>query len=198
MPEPLPTIPPPPPPPPDAAVRPLARLWFYWLVGLLVLACVALVVALNILSEQQRLTREKLDAARLRWREARITDYDIDVRVSGSAPGHYQVRVRGGQIIQGTMNGRPFEELRLAFPWTVTGMLEEVLVRELENLERPGGQRCFSMVEFDAKLGYPRKYLHTIDQRTTSWEVRLMIVPPESKATPTAATPAASDALPSP
>lgn len=197
MPEPLPTMPPTT-PLPDTAVRPHARLWFYWLVGLLVLACVGLVVTLNIFSERQRLTREKLDAARLRWRDAHITDYDIDVRVSGSAPGHYQVRVRGGQVVQGLMNGRPFEELRLAIPWTVKGMLEEVLLRELENLERPGGQRCFSMVEFDAKLGYPRKYLHTIDQHTTSWEVRLLIVPPESNASPPTTTASASGTKPSP
>lgn len=186
MAEPLRTIPPPP-PPPEPVAPPLVRPWFYWLVGVLVLACVALVVVLNILGERQRLTRDKLDAARLRWREANIRDYDIDVRVSGSAPGHYQVRVRDGVVVQAWMNGRPFEELRLARPWTVTGMLEDVLPRELETLDKMGSQRCYSSVEFDPKLGYPRKYLHTVNQRTTSWEVRLELVAPAAAAVPSGA-----------
>ncbi|HMP01499.1 MAG TPA: DUF6174 domain-containing protein [Gemmatales bacterium] len=175
-----------------------ARLWFFWLVGLLIFACLALVIVLNILSSRQRLDRDKLDAARLRWKLADIKDYDIDVRVTGSAPGHYQVRVRGGQVVQGLMNGQPFQDLRLAWPWTIDGLLEEVLPRELETLQSPEGHRCYSMVEFDPKLGYPRRYVHTINQRTTSWEVQLAPVtpssPPPSGPEPTlpAATPSAA------
>lgn len=156
------------------------RYWLYALVAVFVFVCVALVAILNFWSAQKRLERDKLDAARLRWRESGIKDYNLDIAVSGALSASYHIRVRNGQPAEGcTQNDKPFENPNQIRFWTVEGLLEEVLMRELENIEKDPS--CHSQVVFDAKLGYPVDYMKVSKENVTRFALRLQTTDLEKK-----------------
>src|SRR5262245_14218981 len=94
------------------------RRWLWLVAGVLVLALFVL-GGMALYNRQQRLTPEKLEAARARWASAGLRDYDIEVTVTGGTAGVYHVHVRNGQAVGGTVNGQPFDRLEQAHPWTV-------------------------------------------------------------------------------
>src|SRR5437870_1529412 len=52
------------------------------------------------------LTVEALETARRRWEDSHVTDYDLDVQLSGQREGMIRTKVRGGVIVEHTNNGR--------------------------------------------------------------------------------------------
>ncbi len=134
--------------------------WFWWLMGGVPLLLVAGLIGLVVYNNQFRLTAEKLEAAKARWRDAGIRNYQIKVEVSGGTTGSYVVDVRDGAIHQATLNGKPFAQLDQAEPWTVPGLFQ-VLERDLENDAKPGSPATYTKVRFDPQDGHPIRYVRS-------------------------------------
>lgn len=153
--------------------RPLLRVWFWWLVGGLVVGCIGFVVLLNLLNRQKLLTRDRLDAARLRWKRADIRDYDLSVTVRNNETMRYELQVRKGNLAHATLNDRPLEPRKAQF-WTIDGLLDDIFERELAAESRPGMPPCYSLVDFDPETGQPVRFLRHGDGQTTVVELRLV------------------------
>ncbi len=138
--------------------------------ALLAVACIA---GLIVYKKQFRLTRDKLDAARARWEAAGLRDYDLAITVTGGTSGEYWIQVRGGRLVEGHFNGRPFERPEQARPWTVPELFN-VLEADLGRDAEPGSPAVFTRVDFDPADGHLVRYLrkqlggsrHTIEIRT--------------------------------
>lgn len=155
---------------------PRRRLWPWALLGLAtgVLACV---VVLNIWNSQLTLTEEKLAAARLRWEGSHVRNYDIRVIVSGNADATYDLSVRGGKVVAAKHNGQPFEQPEKAYPWTVPGLFDVVLQRDLDTDKEPDCPPSYTQVEFDPSDGHPVRYLRTSARHRIQMDVTLTAVP---------------------
>jgi hypothetical protein len=115
----------------------------------------------------QDVTPRHLEAARARWEEAGIRDYDLEWTTSGAREGHYLVAVRDGQVrrvLQVLPDGREI----VAHPgdpsfYGVEGLFR-VLEEESEQLlePEPFGQRKGTTIllkfEPDPELGYPAHF----------------------------------------
>ena len=151
-------------PPPAPAVR-RGRPWL-WLLGGLALV-VAVVVVLNFVNAGRVLTRARLDAARELWRAANVASYNLTANVTGRTQGQYTLQVRRGAIVAATLEGMPWVGPdgqgvnHQARYWTVAYLFDEFLPRELENATKPNAPPCYLTVEFDSKLGYPRRFVRS-------------------------------------
>jgi hypothetical protein len=110
----------------------------------------------------ERLTPENLKAARQKWREAEITDYELEFRMQGSP---CEVKVRGGVVEDIRMGGR----IPTSSDWsmyTVEGLFD-TLEMELEALGRTAGdgqaatQPAQMRVRFHPRVGYVERYLRS-------------------------------------
>jgi hypothetical protein len=159
----------------------LRRLLPWLLLGSLIVAAVAIVLAVR--EPMAELTPEALTAARHRWRQAGIRDYDTTIETTASTLGSgsvLRVRVRNGrpeQIADLTASQR---EITVAEPesYTIEGLFA-MLERELQLSRDPSGPlssgsgKTFLRVHFDEQYGYPRRYLRVIGGTNTSSEVRV-------------------------
>lgn len=147
-----------------------------FLIGLLALATVPVVWMLARTSTEP-LTPERLAAARAAWNETGPRSYVIDVDVRDA---HHRVEVKDGKVVSMTTDGREAPE-RLHAYWTVEGMFQS-LSEELSNLRRP--EAAFGVsdpsqvtlrVAFDARYGYPARFLRHVEGQTRSveWNARL-------------------------
>jgi hypothetical protein len=108
------------------------------------------------------LTAEGLSDARWRWREAAVRDYEIRYRMQTS---EFAVRVRGGTVIEATVDGRPVTSADLG-SYGVEGLFD-VLELDLENLSGPNGPfagqfgNVIVRVRFHETLGYVERYLRS-------------------------------------
>ncbi len=147
-----------------------------FLIGLLALATVPVVWMLARTSTEP-LTPERLAAARAAWNETGPRSYVIDVDVRDA---HHRVEVKDGKVVSMTTDGREAPE-RLHAYWTVEGMFQS-LSEELSNLRRPEAAYGVSdpsqvtlRVAFDARYGYPARFLRHVEGQTRSveWNARL-------------------------
>lgn len=108
-----------------------------------------------------------LESAQRRWAAAGPADYDLTVVLGGRQTGELKVSVRDGEATGLARNGVPLAQPRTWEPWTVPGMFE-TLTTDFEN--RDAARRKFGVepssihlrCEFDARYGYPKRYLHQI------------------------------------
>ena len=131
--------------------------------GLLTLAAI---IALSAVSRRQaapELTSGTLQAAQERWQANGPTDYGMDLVVTGRQASRYHVEVRGGKPTQVLRNDRPITPRSWQY-WTVPGLFE-VLEHDMDCADDPTrgfgakpGSRAVLRAEFDAELGYPRKF----------------------------------------
>lgn len=157
--------------PADPPVR-RPNLWMWALFGALV-GLVGCIVVLNWWNSRLALTGERLAQARQAWQARGPSDYNFEVTVNGSTQGHYTVQVRKGKITAATCDGRPFDRLDQAYPWTVPGLFEVVLQTDLEELNRPDRRPFYTQVEFDPELGYPIRYLRVAENHRVQIEAKL-------------------------
>jgi hypothetical protein len=120
-------------------------------------------VRLLIAERLPDLTEDRLAQAEQLWQNAGPQNYDIDVELRGTQPGTVRVQVRGGDVVTMTRNGRIPQPWTWPY-WSVPGMLE-TLERDLELAADPVhetgaalGTQWRLRCEFDAELGYPRRY----------------------------------------
>ena len=108
-------------------------------------------------------TRDRLAAARERWRSANVTSYDLDLETTGSQTGLYHVEVRAGQLAKITRNGQPMNPAEGDY-WIVDGWFQAI-EEDLENAEKPttddAASRCefWLRVRYHTTLGYPLRYI---------------------------------------
>jgi hypothetical protein len=119
-----------------------------------------------------------LDAAQKRWQAAGVHDYDLTVELAGRQTGKLQIQVRNDEPISLVRNGASLREPRTWQPWTVPGMFD-TLTTDFENAAKPAEKygspdvRVVLRAEFDADLGYPKRYLQQVFGRMDdlSWTV---------------------------
>ena len=108
------------------------------------------------------LTAAALEAARQRWLDADVRDYDLRYRMHG---GVYEVTVRDRIVTDVQLNGRPASSADFR-AYGVHGWFD-ILEMELENLSDPGGpfagreQSMLMRVRFHAELGLVERYLRS-------------------------------------
>ena len=123
-----------------------------------------------------KITPDDLAAATERWEKSGLRNYRLTIVKSGRQTGEVKIEVRDGVAVGGTNNGVELKELRTREPWTVPGMfatLETDFDNAAHAAEKFGGAEVVMRCEFDAKYGYPRRYLHQIlgTYGDLSWEV---------------------------
>ena len=154
---------------PTPRFRMFGRLMIWFVVGGAIgLAGMALVVrVINRDKSLPPLTANGWAAARDRWAQANVENYDIEIAVTGRQAATYAVSVRGGAAIKATRNGSPLPQQRTWATWTVEGMFETI-ARDLDSVERHASGRADRSTPnlqlravFHPELGYPQRYLRT-------------------------------------
>jgi len=126
----------------------------------------------------QRLSQDDLDAARTLWRQAGVTDYDVDIEVSGAASGRYAVVVRGGQLKSITRDGEPASPAA-GDQWTVEGLFRTIdrefqMVKDgARELNMAEGAQLIILGRFDATRGYPIDYVRQVTGSSQSVRIRV-------------------------
>jgi hypothetical protein len=126
-----------------------------------------LMVGLSGCAGGEEVTSSSLAAARRRWEQAGIQDYDLEWRSSGLGHGHYVVVVRGGKVvsINSLLPGGKSVVVHPGKPeyYGVDGLFM-VIGDELAQLDmrvpfgQPKGTKTVLRFTPDPMLGYPRSY----------------------------------------
>jgi uncharacterized protein DUF6174 len=124
------------------------------------------------------MTRADFEAAVARWQQHGPKDYSMTVELGGRQSGTMAVTVRNREPISVKRDGVPTPERTWPY-WTIDGLFE-IIRQDLEGLDQP--ERAFGVndvsqlvqqAEFDAELGYPRRYRRAV--KTTGdaieWEI---------------------------
>jgi hypothetical protein len=80
-------------------------VWFFAVLAVLALAAILIPIVYNL---RQQLRPEQLAAARERWRQNGVSDYDLTIEVrhdTDSQADEYAVQVRGGKVVSWVVNG---------------------------------------------------------------------------------------------
>jgi hypothetical protein len=112
---------------------------------------------------------EGLKAAREKWDAAKVEDYDLKAVVSGSPGGAYEVKVRGGVVVEARFEGKDNPAAR---DWAVPGLFK-VLQEDAERDAKPGSPKSYTRVEFDAKDGHLIRYVRASQEQNVAIEVTL-------------------------
>jgi Family of unknown function (DUF6174) len=113
------------------------------------------------------LTQADFEAATKRWLEFAPSNYLMTVVLSGRQSGTMAVTVNGDRPISVVRNGVTTPERTWEY-WTVEGLFE-IIREDLQGLDQP--ERAFGVkdtsqlvqqAEFDAALGYPRRYRRAV------------------------------------
>jgi hypothetical protein len=150
-----------------------------------VVALIGGVVAMVLLYRDPlpALTEESLAAAKAHWAETGIDDYSLEVEILGRQPGVVKIKVRDGEPVEMTRDGRVPEQRRTWAAWTVPSQFD-MLATELRGQQNPSqgynapaGSQVVLKAEFDPTLGYPlhvrRQVLGTelnVEWRVTKFE----------------------------
>lgn len=142
------------------------KKWLWVFAVLAVLAVLAMGINF-VYSRGQQLQPQQLAEARQKWDANRPADYDLTVvRVVNDATSNrsiedtFVVRVRGGQPVDGTINGQPLEA-RLLANYDIGGLfdaIEEFLDRD----RRPGQPPVFVRAAFDKTDGHLRQFVRRV------------------------------------
>jgi hypothetical protein len=128
--------------------------------------------------ERPQVTSEAIAEARARWREHGPKSYDISIRFHSFNTGDdtFDLEVRDGHVSRAVKNGS-IEIVDKKEYWTVDSQLDEIAA-DIERRDQ-GGYNVKQNVtielyaEFDAELGYVRRYEHIIvrNPQNYDWEV---------------------------
>jgi hypothetical protein len=151
-------------------------------IGCVVAGIVGGLIVLGLTSRQRpppAMTAGDFEAAVRRWEAKGPANYEMEVNVSGRQSGTMQVVVKDGEPVSVRREGTPVAEHTWEY-WTVEGLFE-IIRTDLEGLDQP--ERAFGtkdvsqlvqQAEFDAELGYPRRYRRAVltTGDAIEWEVR--------------------------
>lgn len=102
------------------------------------------------------LTSDALDAAQRRWQKLRPRDYDLDLEITGTRAGRVHVEVRDGRVHLMQRDGQTPAQSRTWDVWTVDGQFDTIA--DDQQRATQGETNLILRGEFDAELGYPRRY----------------------------------------
>ncbi len=146
-------------------------------------------------SRGQEVTPEALTQARQLWKDAGISDYELEWTATGPNNAHYDVTVQGGEVrkvISVLPDGQRMEPRAADTRFYSVDGLFLTIADELAQLKtdrpfnQPRGTRVLMRFQPDSKLGYPRWYRR--DVMGTSQAMRIDVV----KLVPNAVTSQAS------
>jgi hypothetical protein len=134
-------------------------------------------------------TTRSLATARRRWEGAGIQDYHLEWSSSGLGHGHYDVTVRGGEVvaIESILSGGKRMAVRPAEPkfYGVEGLFM-ILGDELAQLDtsapfgQPRGTKTVLRFAPDPELGYPRRYRRDVVGSPLALAIDVIRFEPES------------------
>lgn len=157
-----------------------SRKWIWFFALLVPLAVVAIAIPI-LFNRSQLLTREKLEAARARWKERGPQDYDLEYVKRGSVAGTYVVQVRAGKVVRAELDGRPLEP-RLYLTCDVEALFDDI-DRFLEIDAQPGSPRTFTVAQFDPADGHPLHYIRSVTATRQRIEITVQLRPPAASST---------------
>lgn len=172
--------------------RSSVRVFVLWLLAGLLVGVVATLVVMRrqIADPLPEISPADFHAARERWQQNELQDYDIEVQVTGTQGAKYRVEVRDGKAIAAWRNDLPLMQERTFSTWSVRGMFG-TMSRDIDALERRAAgkadantPRLTLRAEFDAQKGYPAKYrrIEWGSPVQVSWEVtKFTELPPETR-----------------
>ena len=138
-------------------------IWFFVVVLVLAVAATVLLIVFNL---QQQLKPEQLAAARALWKEKGPRDYTLSyveysLRDNDNNEAHYQVKVRGGRVVESIYNGKP--ELPALLPYRSMDALFDTIENYMKMDSAPNQPRVFVRAIFDdLKTGGLRLYIRRI------------------------------------
>jgi hypothetical protein len=139
-------------------------------IGCIVLGIICGLVVFGLTSFRRpppAMSAADFDAAVARWKENGPADYEIVVEVSGRQSGTMHVVVQDGKPVSVTRSDVSIPTRTWEY-WTVEGLFQ-IIRDDLEGLDQP--ERAFGnsdvsqlvqQAEFDAALGYPRRYRRAV------------------------------------
>jgi hypothetical protein len=139
-------------------------------IGCIVLGIVCGLVVFGLTSFRRpppAMSAADFDEAVARWQAKGPPDYKMAVEVSGRQSGTMHVVVKDRKAVSITRSGVSIPRHTWEY-WTVEGLFE-VIRTDLEGLDQP--ERAFGtsdvsqlvqQAEFDAELGYPRRYRRAV------------------------------------
>ncbi|MDZ4783968.1 MAG: DUF6174 domain-containing protein [Planctomycetia bacterium] len=140
----------------------VAKLLLGAALGVMLAVIGAVVVAVAFYRDPlPALTDETLSAARARWDQAGPRSYSLEVQIFGRRPGVVQLKVRDGEPVEMTRDGRVPDQRRTWAAWTVPSQFD-MLATELQGqrdpekgYNAPAGSQVVLKADFDPRLGYP-------------------------------------------
>ncbi len=159
-------------PPPKRSYR---WVWYFVVLGVLTTAACTTLVWYNL--RQQQLKLEDLVAARYQWLQRRPANYDLTYTkrgsatgtflVQGSATGTFLVKVRNGEVVSVTLDGReitqndrPLHPSR-HFHYDMTGLMVGIELSLTEDA-KPGRPRTYTVATFDLVDGHLVRYVRRV------------------------------------
>lgn len=159
--------------------------WFFLLLGVLVLAAIAIPFVYNV---NQLLKREDYEAARKRWEETKLRNYDLSLherleeKGKGQRDAYYEIQVRNGEAVSVKQQDKRVDLDRLSEDrkrrLTVTGMFEKI-GQDLEEESHREGRHNYMTAAFDKETGCPIRYVRRVRQDGTRLEWRIKLSAPE-------------------
>ena len=141
---------------------PPKRRWIPFFLALIVLSLTA-VITLIVYNLRQQLKLEQLVAARQLWADKGLPSYQLVYTLKkGTDPKAetYVVRVRSGQVVSVSLDGRPLAK-RLLSHYGMEAMFDHI--REfLDQDAKPGQPRTFARAIFDPANGALRWYVRRV------------------------------------
>ena len=135
-----------------------------------------------LIGRTQPVTRELLANARDQWAAANLSDYDMEIDVSGAQTGRYHVVVRGGKLSQITRDGRPADPAEGEY-WTVEGLFRTI-EEELDLIDHPASgafsdqRQAWLRIGCHPTLGYPLRYIRQVPGTSLGVQIRVRSLKP--------------------
>jgi hypothetical protein len=121
---------------------------------------VTAVTVMIVYNLQQQLKPEQLAQAKALWEKKRPADYDLEYTQSGSAPGKFQVQVRGGKVVSVRRDDVPLEPRQFRF-YSMDGIFDSI-EGFLDFDSQPGRPRTFTKAIFHGEDGRVVRYIRRV------------------------------------
>ena len=161
-------------PPPQQSYR---WVWYFVVLAVLTIAACTILVWYNL---RQQLKKEDLQAARALWNKNRPPDYDLTYTKRGSASGTFFVKVRGGKVVDVTLDGReitqndkPLDPSRYA-RYDMTALMDDIETF-LEEDDEPGRPKIYSVATFDPTDGHLIRYVRRVMGTSERIEINVQL-----------------------
>jgi Family of unknown function (DUF6174) len=152
-------------------------VWYFVVLGVLTIAACTILVWYNL---RQQLKKEDLQAAHALWNKNRPLDYDLTYTKRGSASGNFFVKVRGGKVVDVTLDGReitqndkPLDPSRYS-RYDMDALMDDIETFLEEDAE-PGRPRTYTVATFDPTDGHLIRYVRRVMGSSERIEINVQL-----------------------